>query len=135
MTQPEAFFALTLRKAVRLLEPIYVYPEGVPNIMRMTGHILAIALALLTVFGFLAYIFGRLWLRRSELPAVGPLAAFVGLYYVIHLGFLSESRFMAPVFPITLVVAVATILQLVSKRRSRNSGWSVSPQAVQQHRT
>ena len=128
ISQPEAAFSLFLRKAVRLLEPLYAYPEGIPSSLLLVGHVWAICLSLIIGLGFLAYLFGRLWGVGAQLPSVGHLAMFVILFYLVHFAFLAEPRFMAPMFPVALVVAVAGISGLTRQVLSATSlstcGWA-----------
>ena len=110
VSQPEAAVALLLRRMVRLLEPIFIYPElDIPPIALICIHYGSAVLALAIVVGFVLYIAGRVWVSHPPLPRVGALAAFVALFYVAHLPFIAEARFMAPVLPVTAVVAVSTL--------------------------
>lgn len=121
LSQPEAAFALTLRRLVRLLEPTYVYFEQIPTTMNVVVHYASIFLTLAVVLLFLTYVLGRVWRVGSLLPDLNPLAAFVILYYLVHLPFLAEPRYMSPMAPIMIVTAVATFGALMQR-------WSVSRQ-------
>jgi len=111
--QPEATIDLIFRKVMRLWQPIYAYPEIVePGPGRFLLHIFAGVLAALILFGFLAFLGGRLFVSPPRVPDVTPLAIFVLLFCLSHLPFIAEPRFMSAVLPVTLSVAVPTVLYL-----------------------
>jgi len=113
ISQPEAAFALFLRRAVRLLEPVYVYPDGpIPGPLRIIFHAFSISVTCLLLLGFLAFIFGMVWRMRSGLAPLQPLALAVLLFYTVNLPFLTEPRYMSPVTPIGAVVAIPTLWSL-----------------------
>ena len=116
LSQPEASFALALRRAARLLEPTFVYPESLASTPAMLFiHWWAILLSSFGALGVAAFAIGRLWLGRDRMPPVGALTGFCLLFYALHLPFLAEPRFMAPIIPVVIVVAVATWPALVSR--------------------
>ena len=113
ITQPEASFALFLRKAARLLEPVFIYP----NTQIFSGqfaliHWFTIAMSIVVLVLFAAFAFGRLWVRPPSIPNVGPVSAFVLLFGFVHLPFLAEARFRVPVEPLVICVAVPTAFYL-----------------------
>jgi hypothetical protein len=115
VSQPEAAFALMLRRLIRLLEPTYVYFESIPITVNILIHYLSILITSAIVILFLIYIAGRVWRLGSAIPNLNPLAAFVILYYLVHIPFLSEPRYMSPVSPVMVVIAVATLGALVRR--------------------
>ena len=121
ITQTEAAFALILHKAARLVEPVFIYPSpGVFAWQSALIHWLTIAMSIVVLVLFVAFVFGRLWVRPPVIPEVGPIAAFVLLFVLVHLPFLAEPRFRVPVEPLTIAVAVATLFALFARyRRNR----------------
>lgn len=109
VSQPEAAFALALRRLIRLLEPTYVYIESVPTTTNVVIHYLSILITSTVVVVFLLYIAGRVWRLGASIPNLNPLASFVILYYLVHIPFLAEPRYMSPVAPVMIVIAVATL--------------------------
>jgi len=116
ISQPEIAINFTFRKVMRMWEPLYLYPELIPaGIGRTAIHVVTAALAVLMLGGFVAFVGGRLFVRPPQIPDVAPLAAFVLLFYVSHLPFIAEPRFMAAVYPVTVAVSVATLSYLYSR--------------------
>jgi len=74
--------------------------------------------------GFLLYVVGRIWLSSPPLPPIGFLAAIVAMFYAINLPFIAESRFMAPLLPLAVIIAVATFLSLLRKISAQRSSSS-----------
>lgn len=73
-----------------------------------------IAFTVLVLAAFLAYAFGRLW--GVELPKLSPVMWFVVFFFVVHLPFLAEPRFLTPITPAVIVIAVPTLLTLFLRR-------------------
>lgn len=118
ISQPEIAVNFVFRKAMRMWEPIFLYPEVIPaGIGRTSIHFVTTVLALFVLLGFLAFLGGRLFTRPPQVPDVAPLAVFVLLFYVSHLPFIAEPRFLASVYPVTVVVSVSTLFALVSRVR------------------
>jgi hypothetical protein len=116
--QPEATIDLVFRKAIRLWQPIYAYPEVFsPGPARFFLHILAGGLALLILLGFVLFLGGRLFVSPPKVPDVTPLAIFVVVFSLSHLPFIAEPRFMSAVLPVTLSVSVPTVLYLGQRGR------------------
>ncbi len=118
LTQPEAAFALILRKTARLLEPVFIYPS--PEFFvgqSVLIHWFTIAMTIVVLVLFAAFVFGRLWVRPPTIPAVAPIAAFALLFGLVHLPFLAEPRFRVPVEPLLICVAVPTLFALVIRYR------------------
>jgi hypothetical protein len=116
VSQPEATMSLLFRKAMRLWEPLFIYPEAfAPGIGRTAIHIAAGILAVLVFVGFVVFVGARLFTKPPTVPDIAPVAAAVCLFYLAHLPFIAEPRFMASVYPLTVAVAVATMVFLVRR--------------------
>ena len=114
VSQPEAAFALLLRRAVRLIEPVYVYPDGpIPGPLRVIFHLFSISMTSLLLLGFVAFTFGMIWRVRPGITPFAPLALVVLLFYAVNLPFLAEPRFLSPMTPIVAVVAIPTLWSLL----------------------
>ena len=118
LSQPERAYSLLLIRMVRLLEPTYFYPD----LSSIKGANLALHVAMIisSIIGaslFAAYIFGRLWIRPPLIPAVGPIALIVVLFFLVHLPFATETRHTKPIVPLALCVAVPTFVFLMRKSR------------------
>mgnify|MGYP006276803215 CR=1 FL=1 len=124
-TQPEASLALFGRKAIRLLEPVYLYFD-IPIRAQIVVHAVTIIITVVVVAGFVLYLAGRLWLPSRSLPDVGPLACIVVAFYLVHLPFIAEGRFMTPVLPITIAVAVATSFAWIDRMRDSSGRRSAA---------
>lgn len=108
VSQPEASFSLLLRRFMRLLEPTYLYPENFPIPAQIVLHGLNIVFTLSITTLVLVFIGGWLWRSQAIPKGLGPVVLVLAMYFAIHLPFLAESRYMAPMNPLALVVAVAT---------------------------
>jgi len=118
ISQPEIAINFVFRKTMRMWEPLYLYPELIaPGIGRTLIHVATAALSVLILVGFLVFLGGRLFTRPPTVPDVAPLAVFVLLFYLSHLPFIAEPRFMASVYPVTAVVSVSTLFALVVRFR------------------
>ena len=124
VSQPEIAINLVFRKAMRLWEPIFVYPDVIPvGIGRSLLHVLAAMLTILILGGFIAFMGGRLFVSPPAIPDLTPLAVFVVLFYLTHLPFIAEPRFMTAVYPITVAVAISTIVFMRKRQKTvRNIG-------------
>lgn len=108
VSQPEASFSLLLRRLMRLLEPTYLYPENFPIPAQIVFHGFNIVFTISITTLVLVFIGGWLW-RSPAIPKdLGPVALVLVMYFAIHLPFLAESRYMAPMNPIAVVIAAAT---------------------------
>ena len=120
VTQPEAAFALFLRRVARLLEPTYIYRDTLSghglNVMLHWGFIAATGTSVLV---FLLYVGGRVWVSPPTLPPVGISAAAVLCFFAGHLPFQAEPRYMLPLVPVALTVCVPTCVWLFRRARSR----------------
>jgi len=120
VSQPEIALNLVFRKAMRLWEPLYLYPEMIPaGIGRTMLHILAATLTVLVLLGFVVFVGGRLFTSPPEIPDLAPLALFVILFYLTHLPFIAEPRFMTAVYPVTAAVAIPTLFFIWKPRLRR----------------
>ena len=123
ISQPEAMQDLFFRKVVRLWQPLYVYPEFIPvGPGRTMLHLVAGLLAALVVIGFVLFLGGRLFSKPPIVPNVTPIAVLVLLFASSHLPFIAEPRFMTVVYPLTLSVAVPTLLYLARNLRAAVNG-------------
>ena len=82
--------------------------------IRTALTVYAISFTALVLAAFLAYAFGQLCC--VELPKLSPLMWFVVFFFLVHLPFLAEPRFLTPIAPTAIVVAVPTILTLFQRR-------------------
>lgn len=113
VSQPERFIDLIWSKAARLLQPVYVYPEILqPGPGRTLLHLMAGLLSVVLAVGLLVFLGARIAQGRSlgpgPIPNMTPMAVFVALFFVAHLPFIAEPRYMASVMPVTAAVAAAT---------------------------
>lgn len=116
---PEFFVSLTLRKATRLLEPNYIYPDHVLPPEGLVGlHFLTAAISLVLVALFMIYAGGRLWVSAPTVPPVGLLAIVYIGFLILHIPFLAEARFRAPLEPILISVAIPTAFYLTRRWRT-----------------
>ena len=125
LSQPEFAAQLLLRKIVRLVEPMYFYfGDRQPSMFQLSLHAATMLIGGLVLVGFLLYVVGRIWLSSPPLPPIGFLAAIVAMFYAINLPFIAESRFMAPLLPLAVIIAVATFLSLLRKISAQRSSSS-----------
>lgn len=125
ISQPEAGYALLLRRVVRLLEPNYIYPEQLPIPIQVGIHFWSIAVTGVLYLLLITFLFGWLWKAPRRPVGLDSMAMFVLLFYSVHLPFLAEARYMAPLIPPITVIAVATFFTLI--RRGQPSLESSSP--------
>ena len=118
IAQPEAAFTLFGRRVARLLSPTFLYRDGIPPELNTLLHWYAIVFVALGVLLFAAFAFGRLWIRLPVSPDVSIIALIPIVFFVVHFPFQSEPRYMTPIVPLALAVAVPTAFALV--RRLRN---------------
>ena len=120
VTQPEAAFALFLRRVARLLEPTYIYRDALSGHgLNVLLHWALIALTGVAVLLFMVYVCGRIWTKPPVVPPVGVPAIAVLCFFVGHLPFQAEPRYMLPLVPIALSVSVPTLVWLARRLRSR----------------
>lgn len=125
INQPERAYALLLIRMVRLIEPMYFYPDwSSVKGANVALHLLMILLSLTGVTLFMAYFMGRLWIRPPSIPSVGPIAILVILFVLVHIPFATEPRHTKPIVPLALCVAMPTLVYLF--RRIRSSKTFVS---------
>jgi hypothetical protein len=123
ISQPEAAYALFLRRMVRLIEPIYQYPDfGGVRGANIALHVILIGLSILGVLLFALYLFGRVWVSSPVIPLVGPLAAFVMTFVLVHIPFATETRHLKPIIPVALAVAIPTGIALIRRARRTRLG-------------
>jgi hypothetical protein len=120
VSQPEASFSLLLRRLTRLLEPTYIYPEDLPIPGQIIFHGFNIVFTISITMSVLVFIGGWLWQSPAIPKGLGPVAFVLFMYSAIHLPFLAESRYMAPMDPLAIVVAVPTISALWKLHRHRD---------------
>lgn len=123
VSQPESAIDLVFRKAARLWQPLYLYPDLVPvGAGRHFLHALAAVFAVFIFVGLFGFLGARLVIGRNSLPPVSPLAVFVLLFAASHLPFIAEPRFMAPIAPVATVVGVATFAFAFRRHREKRRG-------------
>jgi hypothetical protein len=128
ISQPEASFSLLLRRLTRLLEPSYIYPDVLPIPAQIVFHGYNIVFTSTLTLLVFVYVGGWLW-RSAALPqALGAIALVLTMFFAVHLPFLAESRYMAPMNPLAIVVAVPTLGAIAKLYRNRfhQSGSSSS---------
>ena len=118
VSQPEKWIDLTFSKIARLFEPVFVYPDA-PGALRGILHFWAGGLALAIAAGFVFYCGAMLCCSPPRIPAVRSAAAFVALFFVAHVPFIAEPRFMTSVLPVTTSVATAFWLFTLTRLRAR----------------
>ena len=117
ISQPEAAFSLLLRRLTRLLEPNYVYLEGVPIPGNIVLHFYSIFVSSVLAILLIAYFAGWVW-RAPSLPAgVGYYALAVLIFFLVHLPFLAESRYLGPVIPLATIVSTTSVFALLRVHR------------------
>jgi hypothetical protein len=121
LSQPEAAFSLFLRRVMRLLEPTYMYRD-ISDVagVNLLPHVYAICFSSIGILLFVSYAFGRIWVRPPILPKVGPAALFVLSFFLFFLPFQAEPRYLAPVVPVALAVAVPTAFALWRRVSTRS---------------
>lgn len=117
LSQPEAAFTLFGRRVARLLNPTYLYRDGMLPEVNNLLHWYAIVFVSLGVLLFAAFAFGRLWIRFPVSPDVTAFALVVLALFVVHFPFQSEPRYMTPVVPLALAVSVPTAFALLRRTR------------------
>jgi hypothetical protein len=121
VSQPERAFELIILKSARLTQPLFVYPELLaPGPGRTLLHALVAVLNAFIVLGVVAFVGTRIVAGPKGVPPLTAPAVFVTLFFVVHLPFIAEPRYMAPVLPVSAAIAVATsvwALKRVSARR------------------
>lgn len=119
VSQPEASFSLLLRRMTRLLEPSYIYPENLPIPAQILFPGYNIVFTTIITIVILVYIGGWLW-RSPAIPrGLGALALLLTMFFAVHLPFLAESRYMAPMSPLAVVVSVPTLMAIARLYRHR----------------
>jgi hypothetical protein len=71
----------------------------------------------MVVFGVVAFIATRIVAGAKAVPAITAPAIFVVLFFLVHLPFIAEPRYMTPVLPVSVAVAIATWVQVVQRFR------------------
>lgn len=119
VNQPERAYSLLLARMVRLIEPVYFYPDwSSVKGANLALHSLMILLSLTGAILFICYLFGRIWVRPPSIPSVGPIAIMVLFFVLVHLPFATETRHTKPIVPLALCVAMPTLVYLL--RRVQN---------------
>lgn len=120
ISQPEKWIELTWMKAARLLQPVFVYFDQVPvGPPRTALHLYATLVSLIVAVGVVAFLGAWLIKGARSVPPIAPLAAAVLLWFVSHLPFIAESRFMTTLLPLSITVAAAAWWMVVARLRSR----------------
>lgn len=123
ISYPEFIVALTLRKFTRLLNPNYVYPDHVLAPQALVAlHFFTAIIGLTLVLLFAAFLFGRIWVAPPIVPPVGLLAIVYLVFVLVHLPFLAEARFRAPLEPVLIAVAIPTAFFLARRMRAGAQG-------------
>jgi len=108
VSQPERWIELLWSKAGRLMQPVFVYPEQLPvGPARGLLHFYAGLLSVLIAIGVVAFLGAWLLGGRRRVLSVTPLGAFVALWFLVHLPFIAESRYMTSILPVTVTVSVS----------------------------
>lgn len=120
VSQPERAVELVILKAARLAQPLFIYPDLVqPGPGRTLLHALAAVLNLAILVGVVGYLGARLVSGPHGLPALTAPAILLVLFFVVHLPFIAEQRYLTPVLPVSIAVAVATWLTIWQRLRRR----------------
>ena len=118
ISQPEVAIGFVFRKAMRMWEPLFIYPDLFsPGPVRTLLHLGAALLGGVLLVGFVLYLGGRVFSRPPQVPTVGPIAVFVLLFYAVHLPFIAEPRFMSAVHPMIVTVALPTLVYAWTRQR------------------
>ena len=117
ISQPEAAFTLVGRRIARLLSPTFLYRDTVLPELNVAFHWYAIGFVSLGVLLFAAFVFGLLWIRHPVSPDVTILAVVVLAFFAVHFPFQSEPRYMTPIVPLALAVAVPTAFALAQRMK------------------
>ena len=122
VNQPERTYSLLLIRMVRLIEPMYFYPDwSAVKGANVALHALMILLSAIGAGLFLVYLMGRIWVAPPFIPSVGPIAVLVVLFVLVHIPFATETRHTKPIVPLALCVAMPTLVYLLRRFRSRKS--------------
>lgn len=109
ISQPERIVELVFSKAGRLLHPVFLYPDVLPvGPLRTVFHAYPTLIALFLAIGTFAFLGAWMLHASSTIPDVRAPAAAVLIWFVSHLPFIAEARFMTTVLPLTVVVASAS---------------------------
>lgn len=118
VNQPEIALGMVFHKASRLLEPIFVYPNILgPGPAQTLLHIYSALFGLLGIIGVAVFLGARLFAKPPTLPSITPIVCFVVFFYLIHIPFIAEPRFLAPLAPIDL--AITSAVAVFAYRRFR----------------
>ena len=122
LSQPESAATLVFRKAARLWEPLFLYPDLMSaGTSRHLLHLVVTLFSAFIIIGFFGFVAARFVTRSPDLPEVTPLAVLVLLFISTHLLFIAEPRFLAPVVPFTVTISVATIGYAIRRHRAITS--------------
>ena len=111
VNQPERAVELIILKSARLVQPLFVYPEVLqPGPTRTSLHLLSAAITFLIASGVVFFLGGRIMAGPTEVPKLTAPAIFVALFFAVHLPFIAEPRYMAPVLPVSTAVAITAWL-------------------------
>jgi len=118
VSQPERAVELVILKTARLTQPLFVYPEILaPGPGRTMLHALVALINMLIVLGVVLYLGARIVSGPRDLPPLTAQAVFVVLFFIVHLPFIAEPRYMAPVLPISSAIAAATWICMIQRLR------------------
>lgn len=121
VSQPEKWIELTWMKAARLVQPTFVYFDQIPvGPPRTALHLYATLISLVVTVGVVAFLGAWLIKGRRSVPSIVPLAAAVLLWFVSHLPFIAESRYMTTLLPLSVTVAAAAWWAVVTRMRKGN---------------
>ena len=119
-TQPERWIELTFSKMSRLWEPVFVYPDAL-GAWRSPLHMWTGWLGLLLAAGFVFYVGSLILGPREPISEIQAPAIFASLFFVAHVPFIAEPRFMVSLIPVTSTIAAAYWCAVIMRigRRSR----------------
>ena len=125
VSQPERAVELIILKSARLIQPLFIYPEVLqPGPGRTLIHVIGAGINILIVVGVIFYLGARVVTGSSQLPQLTAPTVFVVLFFLVHLPFIAEPRYMTPVLPISAAIATATwilIWQRCTRRKAERT--------------
>jgi len=125
VSQPERAVELVILKSARLTQPVFIFPEILqPGPSRTLLHLIMAVINVLVVLGVVFYLGARLVNGPRGLPALTAPAIFIAVFFAVHLPFIAEPRYMAPVLPVSIGIAVATWVHIGTR-------WSVQRQKME----
>ena len=112
LTQPERVASLYGRKVARLLEPNFVYIDGISQPLQTLIHNLSTLFSITLLILVAAYIFRLLWIREPS-PASLTLSVWIVVsLFLFYVPFQAEPRYLTPIGPFAVIIAVACMKAL-----------------------